>query len=128
MPDDELIRLAKEDLLQQQEIIAKQVERMLDDPKSVRFVRSFSDQWLKLNQIDFTSPDPRQFRDFDPVLQESMVLETRAYITEIIRKNLSVEHLIDSDFAFFNGRLARHYQSDVWMKRNSVNLRLSSRV
>ena len=113
MPDDELIRLAKEVSLRQPEILSKQVERMLDDPKSDRFVRSFSDQWLKLNQIDFTSPDSRQFRDFDPVLQESMVLETWAYIAELVRKNLSIDHLIDSDFAFLNGRLARHYHSDV---------------
>ncbi|MCY2975980.1 MAG: DUF1592 domain-containing protein [Planctomycetota bacterium] len=113
MPDEELIQLAKDNSLVNPRILAKQIERMIDDPKSNRFVRSYSDQWLKLNQIDFTSPDPRQFRDFDPVVQESMVLETRAYIKELIRENLSIDHLIDSEFAFLNGRLARHYQADV---------------
>lgn len=113
MPDDELMRLAQDETLGKSSVLLKQIERMLNDPKSDRFVRSFTDQWLKLNQIDFTSPDPRLFRDFDPVVQESMVLETRAYITELIRENRSVWHLIDSDFAYLNGRLARHYQADV---------------
>lgn len=113
MPDKELIQLAKDNSLVNPVVLAEQIERMIDDPKSNRFVRSFSDQWLKLNQIDFTSPDPRQFRDFDPVVQESMVLETRAYIKELIRENLNIDHLIDSEFAFLNGRLARHYQADL---------------
>ncbi len=112
-PDEELIRLAKDNSLVHPTTLVEQIERMIDDPKSNRFVFSFSNQWLKLNQIDFTSPDPKQFRDFDPVVQESMLLETRAYIKELIRENRSIDHLIDSEFAFFNGRLARHYQVDV---------------
>ncbi len=112
MPDAELLRLASQGTLRQPDTLTKQIERMLADPKSDRFIRSFTDQWLKLNEIDFTSPDARQFREFDPVVQESMVLETRAYVSELIRKNLGVEHLVDSDFAFLNGRLARHYRTD----------------
>ncbi len=112
MPDEKLIQLAEDNSLVNPKILAEQIERMIDDPKSDRFVRSFSDQWLKLNQIDFTSPDPRQFRDFDPVVQESMILETRAFIKELIREDLNIDHLIDSEFAFLNGRLARHYQVD----------------
>lgn len=109
MPDDELLGLAAAGKLRSPEIIRQQARRLLDDPKSERFIESFTDQWLKLSAIDFTSPDPRQFSTFDPVVQESMVQETRAYVREMLRRDLSVTGLLESDFAFLNGRLARHY-------------------
>lgn len=108
-PDDELRRLAAAGKLRSPEVIRQQARRLLDDPKSERFIASFTDQWLKLSAIDFTSPDPRQFPTFDPVVQESMVRETRAFVRELLNRDLSVTHLLDSDFMFVNGRLARHY-------------------
>jgi hypothetical protein len=116
MPDATLIQLASQKKLSDTNVLAQQVERMLSDEKAGRFVVSFTDQWLKLNQIDFTTPDTRQFKDFDPVVQESMLQETRAYVTELLRNDLSITHLVDSDFAFLNGRLARHYQAKVDLK------------
>lgn len=109
LPDAELLRLAESRRLRQPEVLRQQAQRLIDDPKSERFMISFTDQWLKLSTIDFTSPDPRQFPTFDPVLQESMLQETRAYVRELLRRDLSVTHLLDSDFVFLNGRLARHY-------------------
>jgi|APTNR8051073442_1049403.scaffolds.fasta_scaffold00953_10 hypothetical protein len=111
MPDPQLIQLAEEGKLKQPEVLAQQIERLLADAKAERFVKSFTDQWLKLNLIDFTTPDPRQFRAFDTVLQQSLLAETRAYFAEMVRRDLGVTHFIDSDFAFMNGRLARHYGS-----------------
>ena len=109
MPDPSLVQIAAEGQLKQPKVLAQQIERMLTDKKAERFINSFTDQWLKLNLIDFTTPDPRQFRTFDVVLQQSLVQETRAYFTEMLRNDLGITHLIDSDFAFLNGRLARHY-------------------
>ncbi|MEW6303889.1 MAG: DUF1592 domain-containing protein [Verrucomicrobiota bacterium] len=109
MPDAELLKLAAAGQLRRPEVLSAQIERLLADKKSDRFIRSFTDQWLKLKEIDFTSPDTRQFRTFDPVLQESMVQETRAYVTDLIKRDRSISHLVDSEFTFANGRLARHY-------------------
>jgi len=111
MPDSQLTKLATSGKLKDSAVLTQQVERMLVDRKSERFIRSFTDQWLKLAQIDFTSPDQRQFKTFDPVLQESMVQETRTYFAEMIQRNLNATHLVDSDFAFLNERLARHYET-----------------
>ncbi len=113
MPDQELLELANQNKLHEPETLSAQVERLLSHSKAKRFIASFTDQWLKLNQIDFTTPDTRLFRDFDPVVQESMLQETRAYVTELLRRDLSITHLVDSDFAFLNGRLARHYKADL---------------
>jgi len=112
MPDQKLLELANENKLHEHAVLTEQVERLLNDQKAKRFIASFTDQWLKLNQIDFTTPDMRLFRDFDPVLQTSMLEETRTYFAEMLRNDLSITHLIDSDFAFLNGRLARHYAGD----------------
>lgn len=112
-PDWKLLKAAEEGRLRDPEVLASEIGRLLDHEKSERFVRSFTGQWLKLKQIDFTSPDPRRFRSFDPVLQESFVRETRAYFGELVREDLGVDHLVDSDFVFLNGRLARHYGLDV---------------
>jgi cytochrome c551/c552 len=113
MPDQELLELANQNKLRDPQTLAQQVERLLSHSKAKRFIASFTDQWLKLNQIDFTTPDTRLFRDFDPVVQESMLQETRTYFTELLRRDLSITSLIDSDFAFLNGRLARHYKADL---------------
>lgn len=116
MPDQELLELANQNKLRDPQTLAQQVERLLSHAKAKRFIASFTDQWLKLNQIDFTTPDTRLFRDFDPVVQESMLQETRTYFTELLRRDLSITNLIDSDFAFLNGRLARHYKADLTLK------------
>jgi hypothetical protein len=119
MPDQELLDLANQHKLHEPQTLAQQVERLLSHAKAKRFIASFTDQWLKLNQIDFTTPDTRLFRDFDPVVQESMLQETRAYFTELLRRDLSITNLIDSDFTFLNGRLARHYAGDNQTMRQS---------
>lgn len=116
MPDYKLIQLANEKKLHEPEVMAQQVERMLAHAKAERFVTSFTDQWLKLKEIDFTTPDTRQFPSFDSVVQESMLQETRAYFAELIKRDLSVTNLVESDFAFLNGRLARHYGTEAALK------------
>ena len=110
IPDEELLQLAKAGKLSEPKALDAQLDRMLADPKSERFIASFTDQWLSLNKIDFTTPDPRRFSQFDPILQESMVQETRAFVGELIRDNLSVKNLVSSDFLMLNGRLKSHYQ------------------
>ena len=109
LPDEELRQLADRGRLRETKVLHDQVERMLADPKSERFIRNFTDQWLNLSEIDFTSPDPRRFGSFDPVVQDSMVLETRAFFREMLDENLGVKNFIRSDFAFLNTRLQTHY-------------------
>ncbi|MDP7051945.1 MAG: DUF1592 domain-containing protein, partial [Verrucomicrobiota bacterium] len=45
LPDAELVRLANEKKLIQPKVLAAQVERMLDDPRSNRFINDFLDGW-----------------------------------------------------------------------------------
>lgn len=109
LPDAELTKAAVAGQLRESAKLSEQINRLLGDSKSDRFVKSFTDQWLKLNQIDFTTPDPKQFGRFDATLQQSMVEETRAYFRELIKSDVNITGLVDSNFAFLNERLARHY-------------------
>lgn len=112
MPDRALREAAKKGELRKRESLLAQVDRMITDPKSDRFIASFTDQWLNLKEIGFTTPDPRRFREFDPVLQNSMVEETRAFVAELIREDLSVRNFVQSDFAMLDTRLKTHYRLD----------------
>ncbi len=85
------------------------VDRMLKDAKSQRFIDDFLSQWLKLGTIAATDPDKKLYPEFSPYLQDSMVAETRAYFRELIEKNLDAGHLVHSDFAMLNEKLAVHY-------------------
>ncbi|NQU44013.1 DUF1592 domain-containing protein, partial [bacterium] len=37
------------------------VDRLLADPRSERFIRDFTDQWLDLRRVNETTPDPQLF-------------------------------------------------------------------
>ncbi len=110
MPDQELMDLAAAGKLTQSDVLAQQVNRMLEDEKSQRFVNDFLGQWLTLHEINATTPDENLYPEYDDVLSKSILEETELFFTELINENLSVTNLIDSDFAFLNRRLAQHYQ------------------
>ncbi|MEM7012031.1 MAG: DUF1592 domain-containing protein [Verrucomicrobiota bacterium] len=110
LPDDELMRLAAAGELKKSKTLRTQVLRMLDDSRSDRFVEHFLDEWLELKDIDFTTPDPQLYPEFDPWLRDSMLAETRAYFRDLITENRSIDHVVDSDFVLINQRLAELYE------------------
>jgi hypothetical protein len=109
IPDEELRGLASEGRLHLPEILHKQTERLLADPRSERFITDFADQWLDLRKIDATQPDTRIYPEAREHLKHSMLLETRAYLRELITKDLSVTHLVKADFGMLNQSLAEFY-------------------
>ncbi len=97
------------ELLQHPRDFHTQVERLLKDPKSQRFIDDFLGQWLKLRSIGANDPDKKLYPEFSPYMQDSMVAETRAYFRELIEQNLDASSLVKSDFAMLNEKLAVHY-------------------
>lgn len=89
--------------------IRQEAERLLLSEHFDRFINDFTDSWLDLRNIDFTNPDETLFPEFDRYLQDSMLGETRAFLRELITENLSISHLVKSDFAMLNWRLGKHY-------------------
>lgn len=125
MPDEELVELASKGKLNDSEVIANQVRRMLADPRSQDFVSNFTNQWLSLPKMK-TVPINRDLfprflyyveageragteKPYRPTIRDQMIDETVAFIDELIQRNASVTNLIDSEFAMLNQPLAAHY-------------------
>lgn len=109
MPDERLTQFATNGTLQDPGILRAETERLLKDGRSGRFVEDFLGQWLKLRSIAANDPDKKLYPEFSPYLQESMIAETRAYFRELLDRDLDASHLVRSDFAMLNEKLATHY-------------------
>jgi len=104
-PDAELLA-AK---LTQPEVRRAQTERLLKSDALESFVTDFTEGWLNLRELEFTTPDKQLYPEYDELLLDSIRRETRGFVTELIQNNLGIANLIHSDFAMINSRLARHY-------------------
>lgn len=107
-PDKELLDTAN---LHRNSVLRKQSERLLDDPRSERFINAMLDYWLDLREINANTPDADLYPDYylDDQLTEASILETRRFFKELVDNDLPARNLVDSDFTFVNERLARHY-------------------
>ena len=110
-PDDELRALAAQGRLSKPEVLRAQTDRLLNDPKSRRFIDAFTDYWLDLRKIDDSSPSTTLYNDYelDDPLKLAAVEETRLFVQELFNRNLPARTIVDSDFTFLNERLAKHY-------------------
>jgi hypothetical protein len=107
IPDDELFALAGKGILAND--LDAQVRRMLADPRADALADNFAMQWLQLGRLRMASPDPRLFPGFNEKLRDAMARETRLFVGAVFREDRSLLELIDADFTFLNGPLARHY-------------------
>lgn len=109
VPDEELMSLASAGRLSNPETLAEQVERMLEDEKSERFLEDFVDQWLLVEKVGEMQPDSKLYPEYDEELERAMIMETRGFIREMIEEDEPLTNLIDSDWAYLNDHLAEHY-------------------
>ena len=111
VPDAELLNVAADfgSSKLSEETLRSQIHRMLVDKQSDRMIESFCDQWLNLRSWNKVSPSLKLYPNYDDLLHYYLPLETQTYLTHLIRENMPVGHLIDSDYTFLNQRLAQHY-------------------
>jgi hypothetical protein len=110
-PDADLREAAGRGDLRNPDKLRAQATRMIDDPKSRRFVDAFVDYWLDLRRVNATSPDAALYPDYylDDLLTESADEEPRAFFAELLRGNLPARNVVSSDFVMVNERLADLY-------------------
>ncbi|MEI8380309.1 MAG: DUF1592 domain-containing protein [Planctomycetota bacterium] len=109
-PDAELLDLAEAGKLRDEAMLVAQTRRMLKDERVTDFAAEFFGQWLGYR--DFAqqeSVDRNIFKEFDDPLKLAMLEEPTRLATHLIRNNLPITQLIDSDQTFVDQRLARHY-------------------
>jgi len=109
-PDQRLTELAEQGSLRNQ--LDSEVERMLDDERSWRFIRSFTREWLRMDRHENINTDVDRYRDYTRFVKRDMADETYHFIHHVLSENLSVMNLIDSDFAMLNQNLAEFYHID----------------
>lgn len=108
-PDDELYAADLSD----PGVFAAQVDRMMADPKLVRFRDGFMSQWAEFDRYDAITVDNKEHFRFNEGLQADAKREVLEFFGQLIEENLPASNLIDSDFVVINPALAVHYDIDV---------------
>jgi len=115
MPDEELRNLAASNRLHESDVLSRQVDRLLRDPKSSQFIEQFTGQWLKIDKLNNIAVSRDQFHNFDDRLKADMQHETQQFFKELLDNDLSALNLLKSDFVVVNERMANHYDIEgVW--------------
>jgi hypothetical protein len=108
MPDDGLFAAARSGSLQG-DVLKKEVDRMLADDKTNRFINDFVRQWLQLHRLGMFPPDKKLYPTYDAWLETSLRAEPAEFFREMFSKNLPVDSVIDSDWTMANARLCDFY-------------------
>ena len=109
-PDETLLRLARQGKLIDE--LSAQTDRMIEDPKVWRMIRSFAGEWLRVDRHENIRINPMKFPDFSRFVKSDMSEETWNFLHHVLENDLSIDNLIDSDFAMLNQNLAEFYGID----------------
>ena len=110
MPDASLIQSMDDGNLRSHDGLVGVVDRMLSDPKTERFVRDFTEQWLQLHRVGMFPPDRKLYPRYDEWLEASLREEPIEFFREVFNRNLPIDQLIDSDWTIANARLCDFYK------------------
>ncbi len=106
MPDERLFKLARSGDLKNPDVLRGEVDRMIADSKFERFIADFTWQWLGLEN---SKTMPAKLPNMD---MRTLFTETQLFFHHLIKHDLPIAHLIDSDYTFANSKLAQYYGLD----------------
>ena len=108
-PDETLLKAAAQGRLSAAGALMKQAQRMLEDPRAEALATRFASQWLRLQDLERTTPDPILFPYADQTLSVALKRETELLFESLVRDDRSLLELLTADYTFVNERIARHY-------------------
>jgi hypothetical protein len=108
-PDTLLLALAETGKLQDTEVLRGQVGRMLRNPRSYDFARSFVEQWLRIRDLGQSiTPDAGLFPEWnDAELQGDIKNQPVLFFREILANDLSILDLLDSKWTIATRKLQK---------------------
>ncbi|MBV8881462.1 MAG: DUF1592 domain-containing protein [Planctomycetaceae bacterium] len=109
MPDEALLSDAEQGRLADPAVLEAQVKRMLAHPKAKALTGNFAAQWLQLRKLDYARPSTEFFPTFNNKLKQAMKDEATTFLDKLREEDRSVLDLLDCDYAWLNGDLAKHY-------------------
>ena len=113
IPDDTLLDLAESGTLSDLKILNTHIDRMLNDQRSSRFCDNFPAQWLQLDRLITSIPDPKKFpyfyyhgyRNSIHMMSEPLLLFETVYI-----EDRSIMDFIDPGFTWQSDMLRQNYE------------------
>lgn len=106
-PDSSLYKLAERGELNER--LDGEISRMIDDPRFERFVQEFVEQWLALEKFQVLEPDRKLFPKLTRDTRSQLKIEPIRFVEYLLKNNLSVKNLIQSDFVMANEVTAEYY-------------------
>ena len=122
LPDEELLAVAADHGLQDEQQLLVQTQRMLKDPRVNGFAREFLGQWLRYR--DYLEKDPinaAAFPGYNEELRAAIFEEPVRLATHLIQTDRPVTELLSSDVTFVNRVLAEHYGGNIQQQWRAAN-------
>ena len=107
MPDDRLCELASSGELRSQ--LDGEIDRLVADARFEQFTREFVAQWLRLDKFAVVELDQNRFPSLTRDVKRQLSREPIEFVEYLIRRNLPLADLIDSDFILANEVVANYY-------------------
>ena len=112
IPDDELLDLAESGKLSDANVLSQQIDRMMNDRRSSRYCENFPSQWLQLDRLVTSIPDPKKFAYFYydgyrtsmHMMSEPLLLFETIYV-----EDRPILELLDSDYTWESTMLRANY-------------------
>jgi len=109
-PDEPLLRAAAAGDLSDETKLARELDRLLADPRAVGQSLRFARDWLDLDRLDSIAPDPKKFPAWSPALAADLKGETLAFFRAAVWEDkLPLVRLFNAPFTYATPRLASHY-------------------
>ncbi len=109
VPDTKLLKLAHRNEPITDAELKVEVKRMIDDPKSERFVTDFTSSWIGFSKLEQTAVNPNYYGWWNPQFKHYMKLESIAFLSTLLHENLSCLNCLSSDFIVVNDMMAKYY-------------------
>jgi hypothetical protein len=109
MPDEELLRVAKDHTLHHSEVLAAQTQRLIKDPRARNLAETFAAPWLYLDKLSDLTVDEKRFPQMTKEMRQAMYEEGIAFFLGMLHEGGSVVDILDCDYAYMNGLTARIY-------------------
>lgn len=110
MPDEELFKLAEQGKLTDPKTLKAQIKRMMNDPKSENFIKSFTGEWLGIKSLGYSvMPDKDKFPQYSMDLNEASKQETQLVLANLFKTEGNLLDLVDAKYTYLNEDLAKHY-------------------
>ena len=112
IPDDTLLNLAEAGTLSSPQMLNAQVDRMLNDKKIGRFCDNFPGQWLQLERLVTSVPDPKKFPYFyyhGYRTSMHMMSEPLLLFETVLVEDRPIMDLLNPDFTWESTMLKANY-------------------